>query len=114
MMTIPLNDNWTKMLSLKWKFGYLPGSGVVAEVAERVLEPSVDLVERQLSLRWLDNCLYQLKKEIQLIPIYNGGERIHVTYLTDEWGVSERWADIGISIELAITLQFYWIIRNRW
>lgn len=30
---------------------YLPSGGVVTEVTERVLEPGVNLVERQLSLR---------------------------------------------------------------
>lgn len=36
---------------------YLPRGGVPAEVAERVLEPVVDLVQRQLLLRRLDDGL---------------------------------------------------------
>lgn len=36
---------------------YLPGGRIATEVAEGVLEPIVDLVERQLLLRRLDDGL---------------------------------------------------------
>lgn len=67
---------------MKW-IRYLPCSGIVTEVAERVLEPGVDFVERQLSLWRFDN------------------------RLADERGVREGWADIRVTIELAIALQLY-------
>lgn len=40
------------------KLTYLPSCGVVTKVAKRVLEPGVNLVERQLSFWGLNNGLY--------------------------------------------------------
>jgi hypothetical protein len=39
---------------------YLPRGSVASEVAECVLEPVVDLVQRQLVIRGLDYCLENL------------------------------------------------------
>ena len=55
----------------RWKTicRYLPGGRVVTEVAESVLEPGVDLVERQLLLRRFDDGLsftFKWKNQLQM------------------------------------------------
>ncbi len=81
----------------------------MAEVAECVLEPGVDLVQRQLSFGWLDNGLHEQILTYIFLKL-NLDKLFMFINLADKRGVSKGGSNIRIPVEFAISLQLCKII----